>query len=203
MKTPLLSLALLAAGTFVLRAEVTVTAAPNPPTEDVVLMLEVPDSGAIGYQWRHTPAAGRRDIGQIFTADSPFVLDRLTLQLQSGTGVGAKAAPFRLTVFEWDRAAKKITRTLGTFEGTMPAVVSPANTYLSFDLGDQKPALEAGATYGFLLSFEEPLDARALSLQSSNENAGQPSVRRVESADGQTLQVSPWVLEFYLQGTAK
>ena len=152
---------------------------------------------------KRSPAAGRRDIGQIFTADSPFVLDRLTLQLQSGTGVGAKAAPFRLTVFEWDRAAKKITRTLGTFEGTMPAVVSPANTYLSFDLGDQKPALEAGATYGFLLSFEEPLDARALSLQSSNENAGQPSVRRVESADGQTLQVSPWVLEFYLQGTAK
>jgi hypothetical protein len=203
MKPLLLPVVVLAVGILSSRAEVTVTPAPTAPTQDVIISFQVPDEGAVGYQWRHTAAAGRRDLGQIFVPESTFVLDALTLQLQSGTGVGAKGAPFRLTIFEWDPASKTMIRPLATLDGALPAAVSPANTFLTFDLGDPKPELEGGSTYGFLLSFDEPLDARALSLQSSNETSGQPSVRRVESVDGETLQVSPWALEFYLQGAKK
>jgi hypothetical protein len=203
MKTSLLSLTLLAAFVLSAKAGAGVTASPKPPAQDLVLSLGVPDEGAAGYQWRNTAAHGRRDLGQIFVPESAFIMDRITVQLQSGSGVGAKGAPFRLIVFEWDQASKKMSRTLVDMDGTLPAAVSPANTFLSFDLGDGKLELEGGVTYGFLLVFEEQFDARALSLQSENENTEQPAIRRIESPDGARLLLSKSALEFYLQGTKK
>lgn len=201
MKAPLFFL--LTSLSFSVSAEIAVQTSPEPPAKNVQVSFVVPDADALGYQWRNTPALGRRDLGQIFMPETAFTLERITLQLQSGSGVGTKEAPFRLLIFEIDATSRKISRELAAFDGTLPAAVSKANTFLTFDLGGRKVDLEARVSYGFLLIFEDPLDSRALSLQSQNENAPKPSTHRVESMDGKILSPSKSSMEFYLEGTAR
>jgi len=182
------------------QAGVSVHASAQPPTKDVAISFIVPDQGAVGYQWRSTADNGRRDLGQTFTPPKDFTLKQITVQLQSGSGVGAKDAPFRLAIFELK--GKVISRTLTTLDGNLPKEISPANTFLSFDLSDENIEFKSGATYGFLFIFEEPADSRALSLQSANVNTEQPTIRRMESVDGTSLTLSKAALEFYLQSAA-
>jgi hypothetical protein len=115
--------------------------------------------------------------------------------------VGAKDAPFQLSIFELNGKAKG--RTLASVEGTLPKEISPANTYLSFRFSHEDLQLKAGTTYGFLLIFEEQAESRAISLQSVNVNTDQPNIQRIESTNGEKLTISKAALEFYLQSTER
>lgn len=182
-------------------ADVTVTTPLAAPAKNIMMSFEIPDAEAVGYQWRNTPENGRRDIGMAFTPESSFLLEAITLQLQSGAGVGTKSAPFRLLVFKLDLSTRIMLDEVANLSGISPAAVSPANTFLRFDLGADKIPLKAGETYGFLFIFEDQLESRAFSMQAANENMEQPSLRRLESEDGSTLSISRAALEFYLEGT--
>lgn len=186
-----------------LRADMSVTYSEEAPTTDIALSASVPDAEAAGYQWRNTPTDDRRDIGQIFTPETDLALKKITVQLQSGSGAGARRAPFKIAIFEVDSLTRPvISQMLASVEGEMPNAALPANTFVSFELGDENLVLKGGTSYGFLLSFEEPNEKRGLTLQSKVTNTIEPAGRRIESADGETLKTSGTTLDFFIQATA-
>lgn len=197
--------AIVALGAFASSAfgQVIVSTATTAPSVNVVSSFAIADAGVAGYQWRNDSTNGRRDLGEVFFPAAALDLKAITLQLQSSSGAGTKEAAFTLTVFRFSALSPAVTvdEVVGSFSGTIPNATYAANTFITFDITGSNVKLQSGATYGFLLSFDEPAATRAMSFQFVNTANATPLGRRLESANGTTFSVSTTSLEFYIQAT--
>ena len=142
-----------------------VTAAP---TEHVI--AENQGEGASGIQLRNQ---GDRDgsnrwVGFSFTAGAAGSLDKISLFL-STVGAGAPESTIHVALVALtgpkDLPGRPYTEIAGE-DATLPADIAAPDTLLTLDLAKAWP-LEAGASYGIILSFIEAAQGRRLNFTTS------------------------------------
>ncbi len=150
-----------------------------------------------GYQWRNNTADGLRDLGQSFLANTSFVMDSFSLQLNGNIQAGVPGAGFTVTLFESVNQSS-IGSVLATEGGVMPSLTvgTGAGQWMTFEISNV--ALTEGNYYTFILSFDTQAANRNQTFNTINPGTF-TNGRAWQTTDGVTYTGLGSDLFFYVQ----
>lgn len=190
-----------------------VATSSSAPTTDVIASYKLADftnAGATdsGLAWRNDSNASsptERQLGEVFAATSTQNIGAVTLKTRGSNISATMGAAFTLTFYQFNSNGSTDLANgtvLFTASGAFTETAFGSGTYITFDLSSSNLELQAGSTYGFLLSFDEAAAGRSLAINAITVPSGYSLVdRRILKEDGGAISgYNRQSLEFYVQG---
>jgi len=209
-----LTLAILAGFTVSSKAAVTVTFGETVPTSNIITSYEAAAQGALGWLSLGEPENPEviRFVAETFTTpiDSDYVMNAVTMKLHFTIGQSFPA-PSGFAIDFYRLTSPGQSPETGTFMSTQYGSMQPttsiatAGSYLTLSL-DTSVALEAGVSYGYVLSFSGPTPYNLLHLAISDNLPGalDPSGNRawLRQDGGAWSLAENQTYVYYIEGSA-
>jgi len=200
-----LTLAILAGVTVSSQAAVSVSFGETVPTSNIITSYQPASLDAL--TWLYTPDTHRL-VAQSFVtpADSSYLVSAITMQLNGALGQSF-SAPSGFSIGFYRLAGPGENPAAGTVLATQTGSMQPttaeaqALSYLSFNL-DTPLVLEAGASYGYVLSFDSQASYNSLLLAVSSSAPDPNGSRAWTQTDGGGWANVGETYVYYIEGTA-
>ncbi len=174
----------------------TITSAPQPPTQD--LLLASTAAGDLSGYLCERGLGAEVEIGQTFRLTSPATLDRLTLRVRPVTDVAGVLMILFFGTFS-DGSDTTMNQLLTAEIRALPADLAIGqSTYLTFDIADQQ--LLAQQQYGFVVGFSGGDHPGPVELEILHTGANTYTSGQAIEWSGLSESALSNDLVFYLQG---